>query len=92
MKIIPLYKYERETGQTTVSPIMPSCEYTEMYRLTADKGMLLTDGVTTTLCVDTTDTSVWSEIIDNGSYAFLSNNNILTASAYPDEQGRIHNE
>ena len=92
MKIIPLYKYERETGKTTVSPIMPSCEYTEMYRLTADKGMLLTDGTAITLCVDAADTSVWSEIVDNGSYAFLIDNNILTASAYPDEQVRIHNE
>jgi hypothetical protein len=26
--------------------------------------MLLTDGTTTTSCVDTTDASVWSEIVD----------------------------
>lgn len=92
MKIIPLYKYERESGKTTVSPIKQSCEYTEMYRLTADKGMVLTDGTTTTICVDAADTSVWSEIVDNGSYAFLIDNNILTPSAYPDGWGRIHNE
>ena len=40
MTIKTLYKYEREGGKITVSPIMPEDKpYTEMYRLIADEGM-----------------------------------------------------
>ena len=36
MQIINLYKYTREDGGVTVSPIKPDCEYTDMVRLVAD--------------------------------------------------------
>lgn len=64
MQTINLYRYTRSDGGVTVSTIQPDVEYTALYRLVADEGMLLTDGATTTSCVDTTDTSVWSEIVD----------------------------
>ena len=81
MKTIPLYKYERENGGTTVSPNKPNTEYTEMYRLVADKGMVLTDGTTTTYCVDTDDASVWSEIVDNENNENVQANPELTEKA-----------
>lgn len=64
MQIINLYRYTRPDGGVTVSIVQPDVEYTALYRLVADEGMLLTDGTTTTSCVDITDTSVWSEIVD----------------------------
>ena len=62
MQIIPLYKYERENGGTTVSPIKPKCEYTEMYRLIADEGKALTNGDIITSCVDVENIEGWTEI------------------------------
>jgi hypothetical protein len=64
MQVINLYRYIREGGGTTVSTAQPDCEYTTLFRLVADEGMLLTNGTITTSCVDTHDTSVWSEIVD----------------------------
>lgn len=63
MQTITLYKYERENGGVTVSPIQPDCEYTLMYRLVADDGKELTqDGVNTTYCVDVKSTEGWYEV------------------------------
>lgn len=63
MTILTLYKYVRKDGGDTVSPIKPDGEYTEMYRLVADEGKLLTrDGVNTTECVDTDSLDGWYEI------------------------------
>lgn len=62
MQTIPLYKYERETGGITVSPIKPDCEYTEMYRLVADEGKALTNGNDITCCVDVESVDGWDEI------------------------------
>lgn len=62
MQIKPLYRYERDGGGITVSPIMPSGEYTEMYRLIADEGKALTNGVVITPCVDVESVEGWSEI------------------------------
>lgn len=62
MQIIPLYRYERENGGTTVSPTKPSGEYTEMYRLVADEDMALTNGIITTPCVDVESVEGWDEI------------------------------
>jgi hypothetical protein len=62
MQIIPLYKYEREGGGITVSPTKPSGEYTEMYRLVADEGKALTNGIIITPCVDVESVEGWSEI------------------------------
>ena len=63
MQIITLYRYERENGGVTVSPIKPNAEYTEMYRIVADEGKLLTiDGVNTTTCADVETTDGWYEV------------------------------
>ena len=63
MQTITLYKYTRADGGVTVSPIKPDCEYTEMYRLIADEGKVLTqDGVDTTTCVDVVSVEGWYEV------------------------------
>lgn len=62
MEIITLYRYEREGGGTTVSPVKPDGEHTEMYRLVADEGKVLTKGEVITSCVDVEDTDGWTEI------------------------------
>ena len=62
MQIIELYRYEREDGGTTVSPVKPDCEYTTLYRLVADEGMALTNGEVITPCIDTTNIEEWTEI------------------------------
>lgn len=64
MQIKPLYRYVRHDGGVTVSPNKPDCEYTEMYRLIADEGMILQKGDELTPCVDTDSTEGWEEIID----------------------------
>ena len=61
MQTITLYKYKRRGGGITVSPTKPSAKHTEMYRLLADDGKILTDGETMTVCVDTNDVDVWTE-------------------------------
>ena len=62
MQTIALYKYRREDGGVTVSPIKPDVEYTEMYRLVADEGKVLTNGETLTTCADVESADGWSEI------------------------------
>lgn len=63
MQTIILYKYIRADGGVTVSPIKPDCEYTEMYRLVADEGKVLTqDGVDTTTCIDVESVEGWYEV------------------------------
>lgn len=65
MKIINLYKYERDGGGMTVSPIQPAegVPYTEMYRVVADEGMLVTQDGTNKYPVIDTDTDVgWYEV------------------------------
>ena len=64
MKIKTLYKTIRPDGGVTVSPDKPeSGEYTEMYRLIADEGKLLTqDGTDTFPCVDVKIVDGWYEI------------------------------
>jgi hypothetical protein len=70
MQIINLYKYTREDGGTTVSPIKPNTEYTEMYRLVADDGKVLTkDGENFTTCIDTDTADGWYEVDDPESEA-----------------------
>jgi hypothetical protein len=83
MQTINLYRYVRPDGGVTVSTIQPNVEYIELHRLVADEGMLLTDGTTTTSCVDTADVSVWSEIVDvqNGT-AEISAKILEKAQAY----------
>lgn len=62
MQKITLYHYTRPNGGVTVSPVMPSEDYTVMYRLVADESFILTDGEIFTYCTDATDPSVWSEV------------------------------
>lgn len=62
MQKITLYKYIREDGGITVSPIKPDTEYTEMFRLVADEGKVLVNGDITTTCTDVVSTEGWEEI------------------------------
>lgn len=64
MQKMTLYRFTRPDGGVTVSPVKPDGEYTEMFRLVADEGMVLTDGVTTTTCTDTENPDVWQEVED----------------------------
>ena len=58
-----LYKYHREDGGVTISPIMPDAEYTICYRLMADEGKALTlDGVDLFNAVDTDTVEGWYEV------------------------------
>ena len=58
-----LYKFKRNDGGVTVSPIKPDAEYTEMVRLVADKGKMLTkDGEDLRTVVDAYSATDWYEI------------------------------
>ena len=76
MQKIPLYRYTRPDGGVTVSTVKPDTEYTEMTRLVADEGNALTNGNTTTPCVDTDNPDVWAEVEDT------ENPNEATAADY----------
>lgn len=62
MQIIPLYKYERDNGGITVSPMKPDGAYTEMFRIVADEGMVLTNGDISTSCTDVDSLDGWKEV------------------------------
>ena len=63
MQTITLYKYTRDDGGITVSPVKPKGEYTEMYRLVADEGKMLTqDGVDLYACTDVASVEGWYEV------------------------------
>lgn len=62
MQTITLYRYIRPDGGVSVSPVKPDSEYTELYRLVADEGHMLTSGTDITNCTDTSDPSIWTEI------------------------------
>lgn len=63
MQTITLYRYEREGGGMTVSPVTPDVEYTELYRLIADEGKALTqDGENLSPCVDVESVEGWYEV------------------------------
>jgi hypothetical protein len=62
MQKITLYKYKRADGGTSVSPIKPDTEYTEMFRLVADEGKVLVNGDITTTCTDVEIVEGWEEI------------------------------
>lgn len=67
MKTKTLYRFKREDGGITVSPNKPECEYTELFRIIADEGKLLTDGSVTTRCRDVESVEGWTEIEDTSS-------------------------
>ena len=62
MKIVNLYKYIRDDGGATVSPVKPNIEYTEMFRLIADEGKELVNGDIHTSCIDVETTEGWIEV------------------------------
>ena len=62
MQKITLYRYARPDGGVSVSPVNPDGEYTELFRLVADEGMILTDGTTRTNCIDTDTQDAWQEV------------------------------
>lgn len=64
MKVVKLYRTVREDGGVTVSPTkVESGEYTEMFRLIADDGKLLTvNGIDTCPCVDVETVEGWYEV------------------------------
>ena len=67
MTIINLYRYERDDGGATVSPVKPEDkEYTIEYRLIADEGMILVKDDIKTPCIDVVDPEGWTEEIDPG--------------------------
>lgn len=66
MQTITLYRYIRPNGGVTVSTVKPDSEYTELTRLVADDGYILTDGVSYTSCIDTDCPDAWVEVVDTG--------------------------
>ena len=63
MQTITLYRYSREGGGITVSPIKPDgVNYEIRYRLIADEGKTLVNGDITAECIDTDSTEGWNEI------------------------------
>jgi hypothetical protein len=64
MEKITLYRFNRPDGGVSVSPVKPDGDYTELFRLVADEGMVLTDGKTVTSCTDTENPGAWSEVSD----------------------------
>ena len=66
MKTIPLYRYNRPGGGVTVSTVKPNAEYTELTRLVADEGYILTDGTEYTTCIDMDYPAAWVEVVDIG--------------------------
>lgn len=62
MQIIKLYRYIRPDGGVTISPNKPDVDYTEMVRLVADDGKILTNGSEETSCLDTANPEEWQEI------------------------------
>lgn len=64
MQKIILYRFNRPDGGVSVSPVKPDGDYTELFRLVADEGMVLTNGETVTSCTDTENIGAWAEIPD----------------------------
>ena len=59
-----LYRFIRPDGGVTVSTVKPDGDYTELSRLVADDGHILTDGEHFSSCTDTDNPDVWSEVED----------------------------
>lgn len=63
MEIINLYRYKRGNDRYTISPVKPDSEYTELYRLVADEGMLITkDGDNLYPAIDVDSVDGWYEV------------------------------
>ena len=63
MQIVDLYRYEREPGKITTSPVKPDdgIDYSIIYRLIADEGMAIIDGSSIVVCVDTNSSEGWTD-------------------------------
>ena len=63
MQIVDLYRYEREPGKITTSPVKPddNIDYSIIYRLIADEGMAITDASSIVECVVTNSLEVWAD-------------------------------
>lgn len=65
MELIKLYRYTRPDGGIDVSPIIPNTDYTELVRIVADEGKMLTqDGENFTGCIDTDSAEGWHEVAE----------------------------
>lgn len=63
MTIKELYKYENTDGSYSVSPIQrEETDIPYMFRVIADEGKILTDGINTTPCIDTHTPEIYTEI------------------------------
>lgn len=62
MQYITLYRYKRKDGGITVSPNIPSTDFTILHRIVADEGKLLKKGNIETSVIDTDNIDGWSEI------------------------------
>jgi hypothetical protein len=62
MKKLTLYRYEQD-GRTVVSLDKPSGSFTEKYRLVADEGKVITNGLVTATVIDTDSPNEWSETV-----------------------------
>ena len=61
-----VYRYKTKQGGITVSPNKPSEKMyvgniTNLFRLMADEGMVLTNGEKTAHCIDTDTPEAWTE-------------------------------
>ena len=66
MKTITIYKRTRANGGVSVSTVRPlRGEFTEVYRLVADEGKLVTNGKITAACIDVESVRGWYEIDDS---------------------------
>lgn len=61
MQKITLYRFNRPNGGVTVSPVKPDVSYTELFRLIAEDGCTLTNGVDHVEIVDTDNPDTWEE-------------------------------
>ena len=77
MQIMTLYKTIRDGGGVTVSPNKPEKEeYTELLRLIADEGKLLTrNGTDACPCIDTDTAEGWYEVDESEYYAHIKPDN-----------------
>ena len=63
MEIKILYRYTREDGGITTSPIKPNSEYTESYRLIANENKLITnDNINFYSSIDVQSVDGWYEV------------------------------
>lgn len=65
MEIRTLYKYQREDGGVSVSPVKPETECVETYRIIADEGKLVTnDNANFHSVIDSDIKEGWTEVVE----------------------------